>query len=49
LLDILGGVSFDVRDGEIMPLIGESCSGKTTLLRIIQDLLRLVGFDHAAG
>ena len=41
LLQVLGSVSFDVRQGEIVSLIGESGCGKTTLLRIIQGLIRL--------
>src|SRR5882724_10863090 len=41
LLQVLGNISFDVRQGEIVSLIGESGCGKTTLLRIIQGLIRL--------
>jgi NitT/TauT family transport system ATP-binding protein len=41
ILRVLGGVSFEVRENEIVSLIGESGCGKTTLLRIIQGLLRL--------
>lgn len=40
VLNVLGGVSFDVREGEIVSLIGESGCGKTTLLRVIQGLVR---------
>jgi NitT/TauT family transport system ATP-binding protein len=40
-LPVLRNVSFDVRQGEIVSLIGESGCGKTTLLRIIQGLVRL--------
>src|SRR5580658_8872160 len=38
---VLDNVSFDVREGEIVSLVGESGCGKTTLLRIIQGLVRL--------
>jgi len=41
VLHILGGVSFDVREGEIVSLIGESGCGKTTLLRTVQGLLKM--------
>ncbi|RWR06885.1 ABC transporter ATP-binding protein [Paenirhodobacter populi] len=44
LLRVLGGVSFDVYENEIVSLIGESGCGKTTLLRIVQGLIR-----HDAG
>ena len=40
-LNVLRNVSFDVRQGEIVSLIGESGCGKTTLLRIVQGLIRL--------
>lgn len=41
LLNVLRNVSFDARQGEIVSLIGESGCGKTTLLRIVQGLIRL--------
>jgi NitT/TauT family transport system ATP-binding protein len=41
LLQVLKNVNFDVRQGEIVSLIGESGCGKTTLLRIVQGLIRL--------
>jgi NitT/TauT family transport system ATP-binding protein len=40
-LNVLRGVSFDVKQGEIVSIIGESGCGKTTLLRIVQGLIRL--------
>jgi NitT/TauT family transport system ATP-binding protein len=40
-LRVLQNVNFEVRQGEIVSLIGESGCGKTTLLRIIQGLIRL--------
>jgi NitT/TauT family transport system ATP-binding protein len=43
ILNVLGDVTFDVRQGEVVSLIGESGCGKTTLLKIIQGLIRL---DH---
>jgi NitT/TauT family transport system ATP-binding protein len=41
LLPVLRKVSFDVSEGEVVSLVGESGCGKTTLLRIIQGLVRL--------
>lgn len=41
ILNILGGISFDVPEGEIVSIIGESGCGKTTLLRIISGLIPL--------
>ena len=38
--EILKGISFEVRDGEIAALIGPSGTGKTTLLRCINFLVR---------
>ena len=43
ILNVLGDVSFDVRQGEVVSLIGESGCGKTTLLKIIQGLIRMDG------
>jgi NitT/TauT family transport system ATP-binding protein len=39
-LPVLRSVSFDVFETEIVSLIGESGSGKTTMLRIIQGLIK---------
>ncbi len=47
VLNILGGVSFDVPEGEIVSIIGESGCGKTTLLRIISGLIRQDGGEIA--
>jgi len=41
MLNVLGDVSFDMKEGELVSLIGESGCGKTTLLRIVQGLIRL--------
>ena len=41
LLNVLRNVNFDAHQGEIVSLIGESGCGKTTLLRVIQGLIRL--------
>jgi len=40
-LNVLRNVNFDVKQGEIVSIIGESGCGKTTLLRIVQGLIRL--------
>ena len=42
-VEVLGGISFEVAEGEIVALIGESGCGKTTLLRCIQGLTRYHG------
>jgi NitT/TauT family transport system ATP-binding protein len=39
-LNVLRDISFDVEENEIVSVIGESGCGKTTLLRIIQGLMR---------
>jgi NitT/TauT family transport system ATP-binding protein len=41
LLPVLRQLSFDVYENEVVSLIGESGCGKTTLLRIVQGLVRL--------
>ena len=38
--EILKGITFEVKDGEIAALIGPSGTGKTTLLRCINFLVR---------
>ena len=43
ILSVLGDVTFDVRQGEVVSLIGESGCGKTTLLKIVQGLIRMDG------
>src|SRR5215210_8050387 len=43
ILNVLGDVSFDVGQGEIVSIIGESGCGKTTLLKIVQGLIRSDG------
>ncbi len=49
-LTVLDGVSFDVRRGEVVVLIGASGSGKTTLLRCINFLERYdAGEIHVDG
>ncbi|MEZ0242209.1 MAG: ABC transporter ATP-binding protein [Sphingomonas sp.] len=40
-LSVVGGVSFDVRDGEFVAIVGPSGCGKTTLMNIIS------GFERA--
>jgi len=41
LLNVLRRLSFDVYEGEVVSLIGESACGKTTLLRIVQGPLEI--------
>src|SRR6188508_2616051 len=42
-LSVVGGVSFDVRDGEFVAIVGPSGCGKSTLLNII------AGFERPDG
>mgnify|MGYP000350741942 CR=1 FL=1 len=38
-VEILHGVSVDIRDGEFVILVGPSGCGKSTLLRVVADLV----------
>lgn len=49
LLPVLRNVSFDVFETEIVSLIGESGSGKTTMLRIVQGLIKADSGTIAVG
>jgi len=50
LVEILKGVSFSVRRGEVVALIGRSGSGKSTALRCINGLERVSGGElHTCG
>lgn len=47
---VLQGVSFDVRDGELVTLLGRNGAGKTTTLRAIMGLMpRAAGFVSFEG
>jgi ABC-type polysaccharide/polyol phosphate transport system ATPase subunit len=39
-LDVLKGISFDVKKGEMMGIIGKNGQGKTTLLQILSGILK---------
>ena len=45
---VLGGVSMEVKEGEIISVLGPSGCGKSTLLRIIAGILPLdpVSYTH---
>jgi NitT/TauT family transport system ATP-binding protein len=45
LLDVLHGVTFDLREGSLTSIIGPSGCGKTTLLRIIDGLIEPTSGD----
>ena len=49
LLNVLRSVRFDVYETEIVSLIGESGSGKTTMLRIIQGLIKADSGEISVG
>ena len=39
-LDVIDNISFNVKKGEMLGLIGRNGSGKTTLLRLIANIFR---------
>ncbi len=43
--EVLKGVSFSVKKGEIVGLLGKNGCGKTTVLKVINDLLTIDGGD----
>jgi len=47
--EVLHGVSFDVRDNEILAIIGPAQSGKTSLLRCLNRTIDFVPESHVAG
>ena len=48
--EVLKGVSFDLNEGEVLSIIGSSGSGKTTILRCINQLETAdEGFISVAG
>jgi NitT/TauT family transport system ATP-binding protein len=49
LLPVLRNVNFEVFETEIVSLIGESGSGKTTMLRIVQGLIKADSGEIAVG
>jgi NitT/TauT family transport system ATP-binding protein len=49
-LEVLRGVSFEVRSGEVIGIVGRSGTGKTTLLRVLGGLLQpTTGFIELEG
>ena len=45
-VEVLKGINLQVKQGEIVSIVGKSGAGKTTLLQIIGTLLRQIGRAH---
>ena len=45
-LEVLKGISFDVKKGEVICIIGPSGSGKSTLIRCINALNDILSLIH---
>ncbi|AJY46322.1 ABC transporter ATP-binding protein [Martelella endophytica] len=48
-LEVIHGVSMDIKDGEFVALVGPSGCGKSTLLRMIAGLEEITGGDISIG